>query len=246
MTQKRLDNISEGIDFKGYKIKHRYYYDNEKNFIIFEDDKGNVQYLAEKQITNISTLLGKCNLMKELVKDKKSKQWINAQKAAALNEFFCENEDESKKILEDCIKNIEDKELIKKKCYYIGVYLGVTVLILAIVVIIKWLFPNFKYINYGYIVLFGAFGGFISLNTRLPKIKFELYENIVAYVVVSFYKVIFSCVSSIIAYFLLQSDMFFSPLKNTEGAIYVVAVLAGFSESLLPNIFASIENDSST
>ena len=44
MTQKRLDNISEGIDFKGYKIKHRYYYDNEKNFIIFEDDKGNVQY----------------------------------------------------------------------------------------------------------------------------------------------------------------------------------------------------------
>lgn len=49
MTQKRLDNISEGIDFKGYKIKHRYYYDNEKNFIIFEDDKGNVQYLAEKQ-----------------------------------------------------------------------------------------------------------------------------------------------------------------------------------------------------
>ena len=91
--------------------------------------------------------------------------------------------------------------------------------------------------------MFGAFGGFISLNTRLEKIEFRLYEGTLSYILVSIFKLSFSCVSSIIVYFLIESDLILSTFKNSPGIIYIAATLAGFSESLLPNIFSGLEKD---
>ena len=97
--------------------------------------------------------------------------------------------------------------------------------------------------KYLYICMFGSFGGFISLNTRLEKIEFRLYEGTWSYILVSVYKIAFSCVSSVIAYFLLESGLILSVFKGSMSITFVIAVLAGFSESLLPNIFSGIEQD---
>lgn len=243
MAKKRLDKIENGVDFKGHTIKRNYYYDNDKGFIVFENDKEEIVYFAQKQVTEISPLLGKINLMKEIVHGKKIKLWINAQKAAALNEFFCEHKSESKKILKKCISIVEKKELARKRIIYIGTYLGITMLFACLNIILNIFKIDVAIMKYLYICMFGSFGGFISLNTRLEKIEFRLYEGTWSYILVSVYKIAFSCVSSVIAYFLLESGLILSVFKGSMSITYVIAVLAGFSESLLPNIFSGIEQE---
>lgn len=239
----RLDNINEGDSIKGSIVKKKYFYDNRLGFIIFKNEKDDVAFFASKQITNISSLLGQCNLMKELTHSEKFKEWIDRQKAWALNEFFLNNEEKSKEILVECIETAKHKEKARKKIIYIGMYLAVVALLIIILAIVQSFCPEWIYIKYLNIMIFGAFGGFISLNTRLEKVEFNLYERTWSYILVSIYKIIFACISSIITYFLIESDMVLSALKDSQGIIYIAAALSGFSESLLPNIFSGIEKD---
>lgn len=242
-SKKRLDNIKEGEEFKGSVVKKKYFYDNNKQFIIFENEKEDVVFFGSKPITNISSIWGQCNLMKELTHSKKFKKWINMQKAWALNEFFLDNEEKSKEVLLECIETAKHKEKARKKLIYIGMYLGMVVFLLLCLLMVRYFDPGWQYIKYLNIMVFGSFGGFISLNTRLEKIEFSLYERTWSYILVSIYKITFACISSIIVYFLIESDMVLSALKDSQGIIYIAAVLAGFSESLLPNIFSGIEKD---
>lgn len=243
MEEKRLDIIEDGSTLKGHIVKKKYYYDNEKGFIIFENEKDEIIYFAQKQVTEISSLLGKINIIKDIVHGEKTKLWINAQKAAALNEFFCEHESESKKILKKCISIVEKKELARKRIIYIGTYLGITILFVCLIILLNIFKIDVAIMKYLYICMFGSFGGFISLNTRLEKIEFRLYEGTWSYILVSVYKIAFSCVSSVIAYFMLESELILSVFKGSTSIAYIIAVLAGFSESLLPNIFSGIEQD---
>lgn len=239
----RLDNVKVGEEFKGNIVKQKYFYDNDKKIIIFKNENDDVIFFANKQITNISSLLGQCNLMRELSYSKKFKNWIVMQKAWALNEFFLDNEEKSKNVLENCIETAKNKEKARKKLIYIGMYLGMVFSLLLFMIISKHTCPKWQYIKYLNIMIFGAFGGFISLNTRLEKIEFSLYEGTWSYILVSIYKITFACISSIIVYFLIESDMILSALKASQGIVYISATLAGFSESLLPNIFSGIEKD---
>lgn len=241
--QMRLDNIKEGETFKGSKVKRKYFYDNKREFIIFKNENDEVVFFSGKQITNISSLLGQCNLMKELTFSKKFKNWIDMQKAWALNEFFLDNEEKSKEVLAECIETAKHKEMARKKLIYIGVYLGMVVFLVLLMALLQYISPEWQYMKYLNIMIFGSFGGFISLNTRLEKIEFSLYERTWSYILVSIYKITFACISSIIVYFLIESDMVLSALKDSQGIIYIAATLAGFSESLLPNIFSGIEKD---
>lgn len=244
MEEYKLDNVKVGNNFKGRIVEKVFYYDNEKRFIIFKAKNEGVTFFAQKQVTEISQLLGRCNLMRdEMVHGQKMKSWIDAQKAAALNEFFCDNKEKSEEILKECIEMAEKRELARKKMIYIGTYLGVTVLFLILALLLKCYNIDNPIIKYVYICMFGAFGGFISLNTRLEKVEFRLYEGTISYILVSIFKLSFSCVSGIIVYLLIESDLILSAFKNSEGIIYIAATLAGFSESLLPNIFSGLEKD---
>lgn len=243
MEELRLDNVKVGDIFKGHIVKKKFYYDNEKGFFIFGNEKDEVIFFSQKQVTEISQLLGRCNLMRDMVHSRKMKSWIDAQKASALNEFFCEHKEKSEEILKECIEMAEKRELARKKMIYIGTYLGVTMIFLLLILLSNRFNINKTTIKYLYICMFGAFGGFISLNTRLEKIEFRLYEGTLSYILVSIFKLAFSCLSSIVVYFLIESDLILSAFKNSPGIIYIAAALAGFSESLLPNIFSGLEKD---
>lgn len=239
----RLDKVKEGEEFRGNVIKQKYFYDNKRKYIIFKNENDKLIFFAEKQITNISSLLGQCDLMKELAHNRKFKDWIDMQKALALNEFYLDNEEKSIEVLSECIETAKHKEMARKKIIYIGMYLGMVIFLLLVLSRVHFLYPDCEYIKYLNVMVFGSFGGFISLNTRLEKIEFSLHERTWSYIIVSIYKITFACISSIIVYFLIEADMLLSALKDSQGIIYIAAALAGFSESLLPNIFSGIEKD---
>lgn len=241
--KKRISNLVEGTTINGQIIKEVYFYDDERNYIIFKNDKGEVRYFGSAPVSEINSYLGECNFLREMSHGNRIKKWVDYQKASALNEFFLGKNDDSIEILNKCMEVIRQKEIARKKLIYIGAYLGITILLLIIWMIIKMKCPEFEYLEYVSIALFGAFGGFISLNYRLEKVDFCISEGTVSYIMVSIYKMAFACISGIVFYLLIQSDIILSAVKESTGVTYVVATVAGFSERLLPNIFAKIEND---
>lgn len=241
--QSSFDKIKIGDNINGEIIKKKYFYDKLHNFFIYKNDRDEIGFFSNMPVTNISSLLSKCSLVKELSHGKKFKEWIDAQKAVALNEFFIGNEDKSREVLELCIEAAINKEKSRKKMFYIGMYMGMVLLLIIIALIFDFIGVEWKYLEYLYIIIFGAFGGFISLNSRLEKIEFSIDERTWSYILVSVFKMAFACISSIIVYFLIKSDIILSAVKGSQGIIYIAAALAGFSESLLPNIFSGVEKD---
>ena len=241
--QIQFDKIKNGDEIYGEKIVKKYFYDNKHKFLIYKNQYGEIAYFSDKPVTNISSSLGKCNLMKELSHETKFKEWIDAQKAVAINEFLIGNEDKSREVLKICVETAINKEKSRKKLFFIGMYIGMTILLIITALILDFVCPNWKYLEYLYIMIFGAFGGFVSLNSRLEKIEFTVDERTWSYILVSIFKIAFACISSIIVYFLIESDMVLSALKDSQGIVYIAAALAGFSESLLPNIFSGVEKD---
>ena len=214
-----------------------------KRSIIYQNESEEVAYYGEMHVSEITPYLGECNFLRDMAHGKRIKKWVDYQKASALNEFFLGKSDKSIEILSKCMEVVKQKEISRKKMVYIGVYLGITIFLLLVWLIMKIKFPEIVYIKYVSIALFGALGGFISLNYRLDKVNFCISEGTLSYIVVSVYKMVFACISGIIFYLLIQSDIILSAVKHSDGVAYIVATIAGFSERLLPNIFAKIEND---
>lgn len=239
----QFDKIPIGETIGGEVIVKKYFTDKKLNYCIYKNQYDEVGFFADKQVTNISLLLGQCNLVKDLSHGKKIKEWINKQKAIALNEFFSNNEEQSRKVLEECINTIKDRERARKKRIYIGIYFCMITLLVLARWIISWIWPEWQNIKFFDIMFFGSLGGFISLNSKLEKIEFSMEESTWNYIIVAMYKIAFACVSSIIVYFLIESDMILYTLKNSTGIAYIAAAMGGFSESLLPNFFSGVEKD---
>ena len=130
--KKKISNIAEGKNINGQNIKEVYFYDDEKNYIIFKNDKGEVRYFGSAQVSDINSYLGECNFLREMSHGNRIKKWVDYQKASALNEFFLGKNDKSIEILNKCMEFIKQKEIARKKLIYIGVYLGITILLLII------------------------------------------------------------------------------------------------------------------
>lgn len=241
--KQKLSGISAGKTLNGQTVKKVYYFDEERYYVIFKNTLDEVVYFGSAQVSEITPYLGECNLLRDMSHGNRIKEWVDYQKASALNEFFLGNNEKSIEILNQCMEVVRQKEISRKKMVYIGVYLGITILLLIIWLGMRMYIPEFEYMQYISIALFGAFGGFISLNYRLEKVNFCISEGTFSYIVVSVYKMAFACISSIIFYLLIQSDIILSAVKQSDGVAYVIATIAGFSERLLPNIFAKIEND---
>lgn len=239
-----ISDYKAGMNIQGMKIKKVFFYSEEKEFIIIKAENDNDIHVFGGNLKKIEHLLAECKYLTSNLKNKKMQDLFIHQIAIAMNSYMLGETETSKKILTALLNKLYQREVLTKKLWYIGVFLFVTVLMICISAFSNYI-DNFLYSNYLKIATFGAIGGFISLNIRLQDIKFEVSESTINYIMVSIYKVVFAMLSSIISYFLIESELILGIIKNNNSNnnyfIYAIATLAGFSESLLPNIFKSIE-----
>lgn len=240
-----------GQHIQGDIIKKIYFYNDELKYIIIKNQADEIRVFGGTQIKSISSLLAECNHLLEFARGERMKETINYEKALAINEALLGHVEESEKILNGTIEKIKKSEIVRKKLFYIGIYLAVTaIMVLLTVILSNSNVLGEKTLHFFKIAMFGSLGGFISLNIRLKKVEFEIAEKTFSYVLVSIYKLAFAMVSSIISYFLIESELIFSALKygstNYLYLEYIVATVAGFSESLLPNIFSNFEKEISS
>ena len=191
----------------------------------------------------IEHLLAECKYLTSSLKfsSRSSIEIFDYQRAVAINSYLLGEIDTSKKILLSLLNKLHERKILTKKLWYIGIFLIVTIFMIFLSIYLE----HFKYVSFLKIATFGSIGGFISLNLKLQKVKFEVSESTLSYIFVSIYKVVFCMLTSIISYFLIKSDLILGVVQansNSDFFIYAIATLAGFSESLLPNIFKSIES----
>lgn len=243
--KKKISDYYEGDTYKRWIIKKIYFSNVEKEYMIIKTDDDKV-HVCGKSPTNISQLLSECVTLSEGLKGKQ-KEWCNYQRALAINTYLMGAQKDSEQILGSLIEKLQQREIVKKRLIYIGVYLVLTILTLIISILLTIFWTTFPYIVYIKMAAFGAIGGFISLNLRLNELKFELSESTGSYVLVSIYKMVFSMLTGLVSYFLIESDIILSVIKvNGEINIYLadtIAIISGFSESLLPNIFKTFEKE---
>lgn len=241
---KKISDYREGDNYKGKKIKRLYFCNSQKKYIIIKTTD-NIVRVCGASPENITHQLAECKYLTESIKSKKAKEWYDYQRATAINAYLIGKEDESKIILKELTNKLQQRQIIKKKILYIGVFLSITIGMLLISIGFSSWYTAFRYTKYIKIATFGAIGGFISLNIKLKDMKFEISESTISYIIVSIYKVVFAMLTAIISYFLIESDLILSSIKNSSTnylyLVYTIATLAGFSESLLPNIFKNIE-----
>lgn len=236
----RISQYKANMYICGLKIKKVYFSNEEKEFIIIKAEDDNDIHVFGGEVNQIAHLLAECKYLTDcLILNKATREMFDYQRATAINSYLIGEIDVSKEILKSLLSKLHERKVVTKKLWYIGIFLIVTLCMICISMFNR----DYIYIK---IATFGAIGGFISLNMKLENIKFEISESTISYIIVSMYKVIFSMLTSIICYFLIQSELILGIIKNNNSNnlyfIYSISTLAGFSESLLPNIFKSIEN----
>ena len=78
--KQKLSGISAGKTINGQTVKKVYYYDEEKNYIIFQNDLDEVVYFGNMQVSEITPYLGECNFLRDMAHGNRIKKWVDYQK----------------------------------------------------------------------------------------------------------------------------------------------------------------------
>lgn len=100
--------------------------------------------------------------------------------------------------------------------------------------------------NFIFIATAGAIGSFLSVSRRLRKTIFEKGVHSASYIIYGLERTCISIFSSIIIYFAIKSNLIFGLSNELEKPIlaYIVfGVVAGFSETLVPNLLIKLERE---
>ena len=95
-------------------------------------------------------------------------------------------------------------------------------------------------------VIFGSsIGGTMSIIFRIGKNNFEEHLSSLYYFLTGFERIVLSIFAGIIAYVGIESGILFGNIDNKSyWTIVAVAILAGFSEALIPGLLSKISNES--
>ena len=151
------------------------------------------------------------------------------------------------KLLRDEI-NKTYENLFKNRIRYLATVLFFAVLfsILSCTVYYCNVFDD-KHINKEliYVITAGTIGGFISVSRRIKQMVFDKDVNKYLYIFNGLERVALSAFGAIISYFMIQSSIvfgFISELNESTYGMIVLSFLAGFSETLIPNLLIKLEN----
>ena len=174
---------------------------------------------------------------------------IKSQIAPILAHAVDGNVAEAKKQLDDLMIDINNtyKDQFRNRLRYLA-----TVICLVLVcIIITYLTYNYdwyseKVINRELIftATAGTIGGFISVSRRIRQMVFEKEVDWYLYLFYGFERVSISAFCAVIAYFIIHSNLALGIINELTTPIYgilVIAFVAGFSETLIPNLLIKLE-----
>ncbi|WP_339810686.1 hypothetical protein [uncultured Imperialibacter sp.] len=188
-------------------------------------------------------------LLYKVVDDSSVKSRIAPILALAINGSI----EEAEKQLDDLINEINTvyRNQFRNRLRYLGTVLTfVAFCILLSILTYNLNLFHCKPINRHliFVVTAGTIGGFISVSRRIRQMVFEKDVDWYLYLFYGFERAIISSFSAVIAYFIIQSNLALGIINELSKPMYgalVFAFVAGFSETLIPNLLIKLEKENS-
>jgi hypothetical protein len=176
------------------------------------------------------------------------------QVAGAYVLAFQNKVEEATDLIDQIIKDCETRRADRNNAQitYLGICLIFVLIDIVAALILRYRtsvpsYPIFwLYFN---IALWGSFGGFLSVTYKLNKYIYELNVSICVRALSAFSRIFIAILSSCIVFSLVRSNLVIGILNDSKSMtniyfFYSLAVLSGFSESLIPDLLMALEKKS--
>jgi hypothetical protein len=248
--KKSLADYNEGDTYMGEFISSLYA--AKQDYLIFEgDNSGEVTVATEKPELKkrCSEISLKMSIITEYLVTKNEKRKFVDRIGLAYAEAIEGNIENANKICDKIIDRIEIYKCNLGRFYYMLSCFGIVITAMIICYFLK----RYKFIPeiipHFYIMTYASVGGFLSVAKDIKKIQIDSSDFGWFQVFYGSLRIILSMLSGLIVYVIIKSE-FISPGTgaNSNPSVYFVcllAIAAGFSESMIPNLLKKIEKEKS-
>jgi len=222
--------FSVHTDYIIYKAKGDY------KIIDYADE---TSLIYEKNLNKLAFLRAKLDAC---LSNKSAYKRFRNQIAIFYKQCLLGNEDVANKLYD---KIINDANLFK---YYTArlIYMFSCVIALAILLSSCYFLRHNSYINFSplflKVMIFGGLGGFISVAISIKKIDLDVDFFNWSQLVYGILRIIIAIICAIILYILIKSGFLLKEFQNQKYVFFLFAIVAGFSETFVPNILKKVES----
>ncbi len=259
-----LGKVIKKIFIKSTRNKKGKTAEKEVKYLIYETNDGMLYYDAlnefAKKMVKYSSQLQFIAALLDI--DISLRKKYNLTLANSFRKIFeSEDNEELRLFFEELKSNIKKNIFSVARLRYLKRYLSYILIVLSVVLLFWWynstisgtyFFNDFDelFINSLYLAAAGAIGGFISITLKINKLEIDPFIPFKRTILDADVRVILAMIFGVLIYWFLQSGFvsFIVTDKlnfNTINGKFLslsIAVVAGFSERLIPNILSQKES----
>lgn len=200
----------------------------------------------KKRHLKISVRLGK--IYSWLPEELNDSEPINKQIARAMTTNATGNHKEAQELLEHAEERIlKTKTLAGRLHYTISAFIFTTIITLA-TLILAHAVKSDEIQTLLYVILCGSLGGLLSISLGFSSLEIDLDATRSTNAIIGCSRVIIAISAAAFSYFAIKSEIAFTFIaKSPEHyGFYLVAMMAGFIELLIPNMMNNLANNGKT
>lgn len=169
---------------------------------------------------------------------------INKQIARAMTTNVAGNHSEAKMMLDHAEERIIKLKIIQGRIHYtLSSFMVVFVISLATL-----LFAIYSTDILLKVMLCGALGGVLSIAVGYNSLNIDIDASWKTNSLIGGSRIVIAVIASLFAFFAIQSGIAFSFIRESESTfgIFLIAMVAGFAEMLVPNMMNNLASEKAT
>lgn len=169
---------------------------------------------------------------------------INKQIARAMATNVAGNYDDAKAMLKHAEERITKLRTIEGRLQYTLS----AILLVLVAFFISIALSGYDSAIFSNVVLCGALGGVLSIAVGFSNLHIDIDANWQTNSLIGGSRIMIAITASLFSYFAIKSDIAFSFVSTIESnyGFYMVAMVAGFAEMLVPNIMNNLAKENSS
>lgn len=169
---------------------------------------------------------------------------INKQIARAMTTNVVGNYSDAKSMLDHAEERIIKLKTIQGRIQYTLSAFLVVFIISLLTLILSYCSSVFL----SKVMLCGAIGGVLSIAVGYNSLTIDIDANWKTNSLIGGSRIVIAVIASLFSYFAIQSGVAFSFIRDSESnnGIFLVAMIAGFAEMLVPNMMNNLASENST
>lgn len=153
------------------------------------------------------------------------------------------NTEQAKEMLADAEARMRRLRTIEGRFQY-HVAGSIVVLLFVATLLLPYFFPELRFTILKILVC-GSIGGLLSMSIGIGKLEIDPYADWRINALAGVSRIVIAMLASTFIYFAMEAGLVFSSIRESSPyAIYALAMVAGFSETFVPNIIRNVETSS--